>query len=70
MLEIVIASVLIALGLVAVGTTSRPMMSSNVTEVLPAAGFEDPVADLPCPWCHAPTREDDTNCPSCGQPFG
>ncbi len=26
--------------------------------------------DLPCPWCGAHTREDDTACPSCGQAFG
>ncbi len=26
--------------------------------------------DLPCPWCNAPTQEDDRACPSCGQRFG
>jgi hypothetical protein len=26
--------------------------------------------DLPCPWCHAPTAEDDPACPSCGRRFG
>ena len=26
--------------------------------------------DLPCPWCLAPTREDDRYCPTCGQRFG
>lgn len=26
--------------------------------------------DLPCPWCMAPTGEDDPACPSCGQRFG
>jgi hypothetical protein len=31
--------------------------------------IEDPV-DLPCPWCRAPTREEDTACPSCAHPFG
>jgi hypothetical protein len=30
---------------------------------------DDPV-DLPCPWCHAQTREDDVVCPGCRQPFG
>jgi len=70
MLEIAIASVLIAVAFVAVGTTSRPMLSSNVTEVLPAPTVEEQFVDLPCPWCHAPTREDDSSCPSCGQPFG
>jgi len=73
MLEIAIASVLIAVAFVAVGTTSRPMLSSNVTELVPATGMdglEEQVVDLPCPWCHAQTREDDSSCPSCGQPFG
>ena len=28
------------------------------------------VVDLPCPWCQAATREDDTACPSCDHPFG
>ena len=28
-----------------------------------------PFVDLPCPWCQAPTAEDDTACPSCQQPF-
>ncbi len=26
--------------------------------------------DLPCPWCHAPTKETDTACPSCRRSFG
>ncbi len=26
--------------------------------------------DLPCPWCFAPTRENDASCPSCGRRFG
>jgi len=70
MLEIAIATVFIAVAFVAVGTSSRPVMSSSATEVLPRSGFEEPVADLPCPWCQAPTRENDSSCPSCGQPFG
>lgn len=27
-------------------------------------------ADLPCPWCRAPTRESDDYCTGCGQTFG
>ena len=27
-------------------------------------------ADLPCPWCYAPTGEDDVECASCRQTFG
>jgi hypothetical protein len=26
--------------------------------------------DLPCPWCMAPTFEDDRDCPTCGHRFG
>jgi hypothetical protein len=25
--------------------------------------------DLPCPWCHAQTAEDDEACPACGRSF-
>ncbi len=32
-------------------------------------GHED-VPDLPCPWCEAPTTEEDPLCPSCGRRFG
>lgn len=70
MLEIAIASLFIAVAFVAVGTSSRPVMSASATEMLPFLGTEDSWADLPCPWCLAQTREDDPNCPACGQPFG
>jgi hypothetical protein len=30
----------------------------------------DATADLPCPWCFAPTRESDAECPSCQRRFG
>ncbi len=30
----------------------------------------DEVPDLPCPWCEAPTIEEDPVCPSCGRRFG
>lgn len=26
--------------------------------------------DLPCPWCYAPTEEDDSRCRGCGRHFG
>lgn len=26
--------------------------------------------DLPCPWCYAPTEEDDRRCSGCGRTFG
>lgn len=70
MLEIAIASVFIAVAFVAVGTSSRPVMSATATEVLPVLGMEESLTDLPCPWCLSQTREEDPHCPACGQPFG
>ena len=26
--------------------------------------------DLPCPWCYAPTDENDAKCSGCGRSFG
>ena len=26
--------------------------------------------DLPCPWCYAPTLEEDRRCSGCGRTFG
>lgn len=26
--------------------------------------------DLPCPWCYAPTGEQDSRCSGCGRKFG
>jgi len=26
--------------------------------------------DLPCPWCYAPTDEQDSRCRGCGRSFG
>ena len=71
MFEIAIASVFIAVAFVAVGTSSRTAKAASVMELQPVFfGMEDAVADLPCPWCLAQTREDDAGCASCGQPFG
>jgi hypothetical protein len=35
-----------------------------------SATVSDEVPDLPCPWCEAPTSEEDPLCPSCGRHFG
>jgi hypothetical protein len=34
------------------------------------APLEDDLVDLPCPWCLAPTVEEDDACPACHEPFG
>jgi hypothetical protein len=70
MFEIAVASVFIAVAFVAVGTSSHSAASLPVTELQPVLEKEEPLADLPCPWCLAQTHEDDSGCPSCGQPFG
>lgn len=70
MFEIAIASVFIAVAFVAVGTSSRSAAATPVVELQPLYAKEEPLADLPCPWCLAPTHENDAGCPSCGQPFG
>ena len=36
----------------------------------PAMIGPEEVPDLPCPWCEAPTTEEDPLCPSCGRRFG
>lgn len=31
---------------------------------------DDRSNDLPCPWCYAPTDENDSRCKGCGRSFG
>jgi hypothetical protein len=72
MFEIAIASVFIAVAFVAVGTSSRSSAPATAMVVQPLIenGMDEVLSDLPCPWCLAQTDEDDSWCPSCGQPFG
>lgn len=35
-----------------------------------AVARDDREEDLPCPWCYAPTAEDDRRCHGCGRLFG
>lgn len=46
-------------------TAHNSLFSSGGTAIYDLA-----VADLPCPWCHAQTSDQDTSCPSCGRSFG
>lgn len=75
MLEIAVAVVLVAGALVALGArreTAGGLAGGRGTAgVGPGAlHLPDETPDLPCPWCLAPTAEDDPCCPSCGQRFG
>ncbi len=65
MVDVVVASAFVAAGVLAVNRRFTP--GSLPTASAPSAGFD---SDLPCPWCQAPTREDDERCPSCRQRFG
>jgi hypothetical protein len=52
---------------------SRHFRSQGSPFVFDSTGwYEEYLAtsDLPCPWCHAPTREVDQACPSCERAFG
>ena len=62
------AAVVAAVALIAL----RPRWNLSITasprplqHVVPEGG-----PDLPCPWCQAPTSEDDETCPTCRQRFG
>jgi hypothetical protein len=61
MLETVIVVSLFAALLLAGGGTAEPALDLRVS---------DTPADLPCPWCLAPTQEADVSCSACGQEFG
>lgn len=61
MLETVIVVSLFAALLLAGSANSEPALDLRVA---------DTTTDLPCPWCLAPTREDDSECSACGQEFG
>lgn len=51
---------------------AAPTAVVDLTTALPLdqQGEEWAAPDLPCPWCGAYTREDDSACPACGQRFG
>ena len=58
-------------GLVAATMAARVRYPrSAVVPIGKLIGDEAVEADLPCPWCHGPTAEEDITCPSCGKLFG
>jgi hypothetical protein len=73
MVDILVASALVAAGVTVATRRFSPDHHHAPTSLAtrPAnSHFVTADADLPCPWCCAPTREDDRRCPSCHQPFG
>ncbi len=77
MLELMVAGSFVV-AVVIVGTIDQGRTRRTTSSVIDLTVPENPynaealrdVPDLPCPWCHAPTREEDVSCPSCGQRFG
>lgn len=70
MIELLAVGVFLAAGITLLGTRASAYASvstgtERVIELTDADGN-----DLPCPWCQGPTRETDSSCSSCGQPFG
>jgi hypothetical protein len=66
-LEMVLAAVIVAVALVAIGGRSVATDRAVPMALVP---LEEAATDLPCPWCSASTREADVHCSACGQPFG
>lgn len=69
MLEMIVAGVLVAVAVFAIGNSGKPV--GDIATLGPRVGPDDAaVPDLPCPWCLGQTDEQDEYCPSCGQRFG
>ena len=69
MLEVIVAGLLVAVAVFAIGNTGKPAGETVTLE--PSLGSDDaPGLDLPCPWCLGQTEEQDEFCRSCGQRFG
>ncbi len=66
MVDILLAGALVAAGVTVATRRFTPGVTPQRTDYLTLAAE----SDLPCPWCHAATTEDDRRCPSCHQPFG
>jgi hypothetical protein len=67
MLEMAIGAVLVTVAVVAIGGRSMNTAGSMASQDFVLL---EESSDLPCPWCHAQTREGDRQCGTCGQRFG
>ena len=48
----------------------KPNPRHQADPSLLVASHDDRYDDLPCPWCYAPTLEEDRRCSGCGRTFG
>ncbi len=69
MIEMVVA-LAATVGLFALAKGVRGNQQYRVDPALIAARRDDRGDDLPCPWCYAPTQEQDARCKGCGGSFG
>lgn len=67
MLELIVAGSLVV-AIFAATSRSRSLRTDSPPK--DESVIADSEVDLPCPWCLAPTAENDQRCPSCGQRFG
>ncbi len=61
MFEIGLVMAIMAAATFAIGRMRRERGTDDILDA--------DIVDLPCPWCRAPTREEDPACPSCHQEF-
>ncbi len=69
MIESIVAGAVLVAGVV--GASKRGPGRGKSTSPGNTHPFSGPMTvDLPCPWCRAATSESDSECMTCGQPFG
>ena len=57
-------------GLFAIAKGIRGHQTFRTNPALATKSRDDRGDDLPCPWCYAPTEENDARCAGCGRVFG
>lgn len=67
MLELLVAGSLVVAIFAATSRNRTEQIDPEPSDLLVMSDSEN---DLPCPWCLAPTDENDRRCPSCEQRFG
>ena len=70
MVETLVVGLVIAGGIALLGRRQPSTSGVWSRSLHPTADRTEASSDLPCPWCRSATRESDTHCPSCRQPFG
>ncbi len=69
MLE-VLAAATATTGLFALAKGFRGHQTFTADPALATSSRDQRGDDLPCPWCYAPTQEQDARCNGCGRAFG